>query len=345
MLNKVIAEANIEKAKKIIDKVDKIVIVTHISHDGDAMGSSLAMSHFLTQIGKLVNVVIPNDYPGFLRWMPDAKNAIVEHWKQSLAIETIENAELIFCMDFNALNRLGRMMKAVEESSAKKIMIDHHPSPDDFCHVTISHPEISSTSELVFRFICRMGLFEYIDKKCAECIYTGMMTDTGAFTYNSNSPAIYYIISELLGKGIDKDAIYSKVYNHYTESRMRLQGYTLYQKMKVFAEYNTALISLSQEEQKQFQWKKGDTEGFVNLPLSINDIKLSVFIREEENIIRISFRSKGTFPCNEMAHAIFKGGGHLNASGGEFSGTLDEAIALFENALPNYKHLLIENKN
>jgi phosphoesterase RecJ-like protein len=245
-------------------------------------------------------------------------------------------------LDFNTLSRIERIAESVRKSPAKKILIDHHPYPDDFCDVTISHPEISSTSELIFRFICRMGMFEYLDKNAAECIYAGMMTDTGAFTYNSNSPAIYYIISELLNKGIDKDKIYSKVYNHYTESRMRLEGYVLYEKMKIFSEYRAALISLSQEEQKRFQWKKGDTEGFVNLPLSINDIILSAFIREEEKIIRISLRSKGDFPCNELAHEVFNGGGHLNASGGEYNGTLEEAIALFTEALPRYEHLLGE---
>jgi phosphoesterase RecJ-like protein len=340
MLNKIIAEADIQKAKKIIDKVDKIVIVTHISPDGDALGSSLALYHFLLESGKLVNVIVPNDFPGFLRWMPGTKDIIVEHWKKSLAADLIETAELIFCLDFNTLNRIDPMGDRVKQASAKKIMIDHHPYPDVFCDVTISHPEISSTSELIFRFICRMGLFDYIDKNCAECIYTGMMTDTGAFTYNSNSPAIYYIISELLVKGIDKDAIYTKVYNKSSESRLRLQGFILYEKMKIFSEYKTSLITLSLEEQKQFQWRKGDTEGFVNIPLSIDGMIFSAFIREEEGIIRISLRSKGAFPSNEFATEIFGGGGHLNAAGGEYFGTLEEAIALFEEALPKYQHFL-----
>jgi phosphoesterase RecJ-like protein len=185
-----------------------------------------------------------------------------------------------------------------------------------------------------------MGLFEYLNKNCAECIYTGMMTDTGAFTYNSNTPAIYYIISELLHKGINKDAIYSKVYNSCTENRIRMQAYTIYEKMKIFPNNKTALITLSFSEQKQFQCKKGDTEGFVNIPLSIESIVLSVFIREDENVIRISFRSKGSFPTNEMAADVFGGGGHLNASGGEYYGTLEDAVALFEEALPKYEPLL-----
>ncbi|MDR0865445.1 MAG: bifunctional oligoribonuclease/PAP phosphatase NrnA [Candidatus Symbiothrix sp.] len=341
MLNKIISENNIQKAKKLIDKSDKIVIVTHLSPDGDALGSSLALYHFLLELGKSVNVVVPNNFPPFLKWMKGAKDVLIAEWKENLARELIRAADLVFCLDFNTLKRIDRLAPFVEQTAAKKIMIDHHPGPGDFCDVTISHPELSSTSELVFRFICRMGMFDYLDRECAECIYAGMMTDTGAFTYNSNSPYIYYIISELLEKGIDKDAIYDKVYNNYSESRIRLQGFLLYEKMKIFREYNTSLISLSCEEQKQFQWRKGDAEGFVNIPLSIEGIVFSALIREDEDLIKISFRSKGTFPTNQFSAEIFGGGGHLNASGGEFYGKLEEAIALFEEALPRYKDLLI----
>jgi phosphoesterase RecJ-like protein len=340
MLNKIIAESNIQKAKKLIDKYDKIVIVSHISPDGDAIGSSLAMYHFLLELGKLVNIVVPNDFPGFLKWMPGVKNVILGDKNEPLAAETILGAELIFCLDFNSLSRIEHIAPFVTQSTAKKIMIDHHPYPDNFCNLTISHPEISSTSELIFRFICRMGMFEFLNKNCAECIYTGMMTDTGAFTYNSNSPAIYYIISELLYKGINKDAIYSNVYNNYTSGRIRLQGYVFYEKMRIFKEYKTSLITLSINEQNRFQYMKGDAEGFVNIPLSIESIVFSAFIREDEKVIRISLRSKGQFPCNEFATAVFGGGGHLNAAGGEFCGKLEDAVALFEKSLSGYKDRL-----
>jgi phosphoesterase RecJ-like protein len=345
MLNKIIAESNIQKAEKLIDKYDKIVIISHISPDGDAIGSSLALYHFLLELGKSVNVVVPNDFAAFLKWMPGVKDVVIGSKNESLAAETIAGAELLFCLDFNTLNRIEQLAPLVVQSTASKIMIDHHPYPDNFCDVTISHPEISSTGELIFRFICRMGMFESMNKNCAECIYTGMMTDTGAFTYNSNSPAIYYIISELLQeKGIDKDAIYSKVYNNYTPGRIRLQGYVLHEKMRIYKEYKTALITLSINEQNRFQYTKGDAEGFVNVPLSIESIVFSAFIREDENVIRISLRSKGQFPCNEFATAIFGGGGHLNASGGEFYGKLEEAVALFEKSLPEYKELLTGKK-
>jgi phosphoesterase RecJ-like protein len=340
MLNKIISESNIQRARKLIDKSNKIVIVTHISPDGDAIGSSLALYHFLLQIGKSVNVLIPNNFPVFLKWVKGVKDIVIGEWKENLTRELIDGADLIFCLDFNILKRIEQLGPLVKQAVAEKIMIDHHLDPDDFCDVVISHPEISSTSELIFRFICRMGMFEYIDKNCAECIYLGMMTDTGAFTYNSNSPQIYYIISELLEKGVDKDAIYNKVYNDYSECRIRLQGYVLYEKMKIFKEYKTSLIALSCEEQKKFQWRRGDTEGFVNIPLSINGVVFSVFIREEESKIKISFRSKGKFPTNRFAAESFNGGGHLNASGGEFYGTLEDAIALFEETLPKYADIL-----
>ena len=340
MLNKIIAEEHIQKAKKWVNKYDKMVIVTHTSPDGDALGSSLALYHFLTEYGKQVNVVVPNEFPEFLRWMPGVDQITIAEKNLPIVTEMFEAAELVFCLDFNIPKRAERLDSLLRDTPAKKILIDHHLDPEFFCDITISHPEIASTSELIFRFICRMGLYEQIDKACAECIYTGMMTDTGAFTYNSNSPAIYYIISELLQKGIDKDAIYAKVYNSYNARRIRLQGYVLYVKMELFHEYKTSLISLTFEEHQRFRSQKGDTEGFVNIPLSIENVVFSAFIREERDVVRISLRSKGNFPTNQFAREIFGGGGHLNASGGEFYGKLEDALKLFEEALPRYKHLL-----
>jgi phosphoesterase RecJ-like protein len=341
MLNKIIPEDSIQKAKKLINKYDKIIIITHTSPDGDALGSSLALYHFLTEYGKQVDVIVPNEFPDFLQWMPGADQIIIAEKNLSIAAELVEAAELIFLLDFNVLKRIEQIEPLIQKSSANKILIDHHLEPDKFCNITISHPEISSTAELIFRFICRMGLYEYVNKACAECIYIGMMTDTGAFTYNSNSPAIYYIISELLEKGIDKDAIYSRIYSNLSERKIRMQGYVLYNKMKIFRNYKTSLISLTYGEHQQFKSQKGDTEGFVNIPLSIESIVFSAFIREEKDVVRISFRSKGDFPTNQFAKEVFGGGGHLNASGGEFYGKLEDALKLFEEALPRYKNLLI----
>jgi len=341
MLNKIISEDSIQKAKKLIDKYNNIIIVTHQSPDGDALGSSLALYHFLSEFGKQANVVVPNEFPDYFQWMPAVDQIVIADKSFDMATELFEAAELIFFLDFNTLKRIERLETLVLESKAKKILIDHHLDPDVPCDVSISHPNISSTSELIFRFICRMGFFEYIDKSCAECIYTGMMMDTGAFTFNSNSPAIYYIISELLHLGVDKDAIYAKVHYNNSFRRIRMQGYILYNKLKVFRDYNTSLITLSYDEHLRFRSQKGDTEGIVNIPLAINRVVFSVFIREEKDVVRISLRSKGNFPANQFAKEIFGGGGHLNASGGEFYGKLEDAIRIFEDALPRYKHLLI----
>lgn len=346
MLSKVIAQANIDHARKWFERADKIVIVTHVAPDGDAIGSSLGLWHFLESQEKTVNVIVPNAFPDFLRWMPGAKDIIRYDKYAEFADKLLNEADVICCLDFNALSRIDAMAEAVAKSPARKMLIDHHLNPEEFCKIIISHPGISSTSELIFRLICRLGYFEEITKEGAECIYTGMMTDTGGFTYNSNNREIYYIISELLSKGIDKDEIYRKVYNTYSEGRLRLMGYVLYDKMQVFPQFNSALIWLTRDEQKKFQYIKGDTEGFVNIPLSIKNIIFSVFLREdtEKNMIKISLRSVGTFPCNKVAADFFNGGGHLNASGGEFYGTMEDAIELYKQALVKYEELLQAKK-
>lgn len=345
MLSKVILQANIDKVETYFERAGKLVIVTHVSPDGDALGSSLGLYHFLSSQGKTVNVIVPNAFPDFLRWMPGAKDIIRYDKYAEFADKLIGEADVICCLDFNALSRIDKMSKVVDEAPGRKVMVDHHLDPEPFCNVTISHPEISSTSELVFRLICRMGCFDDISFEGAECIYTGMMTDTGGFTYNSNSREIYFIISELLSKGIDKDEIYRRVFNTYSEGRLRLMGYVLYEKMQVFAQFRSALIWLTKAEQGQFQYMKGDTEGFVNMPLQIKGICFSVFLREdtEKNMIKVSLRSVGKFPCNKVAAEFFNGGGHLNASGGEFYGTMDEAIELFKRALVKYENLLLQN--
>ena len=344
MLTKVIEQAKIDHFTKWFERADKIVIVSHVSPDGDAIGSSLGLAQFLDSQDKTVNVIVPNAFPDFLKWMPGSKDILLYDRYKEFADKLINEADIICCLDFNSLKRIEEMADSVATSPARKILIDHHLYPEDFCRIVISHPEISSTSELVFRLICRMGYFSDISREGAECIYTGMMTDTGGFTYNSNNREIYFIISELLSKGIDKDDIYRKVYNTYSESRLRLMGYVL-SNMKVYREYNSALISLTKEEQGKFDYIKGDSEGFVNIPLSIKNIRFSCFLREdtERRIIKISLRSVGTFPCNKLAAEFFNGGGHLNASGGEFTGTMAEAKQVFEEALKKYKTLLTEN--
>ncbi|MDR1938432.1 MAG: bifunctional oligoribonuclease/PAP phosphatase NrnA, partial [Tannerellaceae bacterium] len=323
-----------QKAKKYVEKGDSFLIIAHVAPDGDALGSSLGLFHFLNEYGKdKVSVVVPNSFPAFYRWMPGAKDIVIYEKYPDFAEQLIREADVIFCLDFNEPKRAGKLSAPLLAAEGRKIMIDHHLDPADFCRVTMSYPEISSTSEMIFRFICRMGMYDLISKQAAECIYTGMMTDTGSFTYNSNHPEIYTIIGELIKKGIDKDHIYRKVYQVYSESRLRLMGYVLYEKMKVYPKQRTALITLSQEELLRFQYTTGDTEGFVNLPLSIDGIEFAAFIREDLDCVKVSLRSVGDFPCNEFAIAYFNGGGHKNASGGEFYGSPADAVATFEKAL------------
>ena len=302
MITKIIHEEKIQKAKKYVEKGESFVIVTHVTPDGDAIGSALGLYHFLTAYGKdNVTVVVPNDFPQFYKWMPGHKEIVIHEKYPDFAEQLIRDADVLFCLDFNEPKRIEKLAPAVVAAEGRRVMIDHHLNPADFCRVTMSYPEMSSTSEMVFRFICRMGMFDLINKDCAACIYTGMMTDTGSFTYNSNKPEIYTIISELIKKGIDKDLIYRKVNQVYSESRLRMMGYVLYEKMKVYPEQHAALITLSLEEMNRFHYVTGDTEGFVNLPLSIENVAFSVFIREDKDYVKISLRSVGDFPCNQFA--------------------------------------------
>ncbi|MDR2920536.1 MAG: DHH family phosphoesterase [Tannerella sp.] len=333
MLTKIFNEKEIHKLQTYIEKGDSFVIVTHISPDGDAIGSSLGLYHYLSVIGKdNVRIIVPNAFPAFLKWMPGAKDIMIyeNQEEQQYAERLIQEADVIFCLDFNELKRIGKLASLVEAADGRKIMIDHHLNPGDFAKLVISYPEMSSTCEMVFRLICALKGFDDINKESAQCIYTGMMTDTGGFTYQSNDPALYLIIMELLKKGIDKDAIYRKVYQVYSESRLRLMGYTMHEKMNIYPDEKAALITLSVDELKRFHYVQGDTEGFVNMPLSIEGIEFVVFIREDPDYIKVSLRSVGDFPCNTFATTYFNGGGHKNASGGEFFGTLNEAKSVFE---------------
>lgn len=341
MLTKVIEQSKIDHFIKWFERADKIVIVSHVAPDGDAIGSSLGLWHFLNTQDKEVSVIVPNAFPDFLKWMPGSKDILLYDRYKEFADKLIMEADVICCLDFNAIHRIDAMGDIVLASPARKILIDHHLDPENFCKIIISHPGISSTSELVFRLICRMGYFGDITKEGAECIYTGMMTDTGGFTYNSNNREIYFIIGELLSKGIDKDEIYRKVFNTYSESRLRLMGHVL-SHMKVYHDHRAALITLTKKEQSLFNYIRGDSEGFVNIPLSIKNVIFSCFLREdtEKPMIKVSLRSVGKFPCNQMAAEFFNGGGHLNASGGEIYGTMEEAKQILEAALEKFKPLL-----
>ena len=337
MLNKLIDSDKIHKLKTYVSKGDKFVIISHEMPDGDAVGSSLGLYHYLMMFGKKsIHVVVPNIFPDFLKWMPGANDIVIAEKYPDFARQLIMEADVIFCLDFNAIRRVGKLASTLAASDGRKILIDHHLEPENFAKIEISYPEMSSTSELVFRMICAFGDVDLIEKDAATCFYTGMMTDTGAFSYNSNNENIYLIVSELIKKGIDKDEIYRVVYQDFTESRLRLMGYVLYEKMRTYPAKRAALFTLSRDELNRFRYKCGDTESLVNMPLMVRGIGFSVFMREERNFIKVSLRSEGDFPCNMFAARFFNGGGHKNASGGEFYGTMQQAVKAFEEGLAKF---------
>lgn len=333
MISRIIKESQIKAFRQLLENSTNIVITCHLTPDGDAIGSSLGLYHVLTAVGKDVRIITPDIPPRSLIFLPCAKDIIPYSKYSDFAKQLFDESDLIICLDFNSLKRVDKMEPILAAASAPKVLIDHHIDPDDFADVVISYPNMSSTCVLVFRVLCRLELLDMVDKKAAECIYTGMMTDTGNFTYNSNDPDLYVIIAELLRKGINKDRLYSMVCNTNSDTRLRLNGYAIHQKMELFPEHQAALITLSQDELKEFDYEKGDTESLVNIPLSIPGITYSVFLRDDVEYIKVSTRSKGEFPVNRICEKYFNGGGHKNAAGGEFHGTLSEAIDVFMSIL------------
>lgn len=336
MITKIIQEENIIAVSKLISDAGKIIIVSHKRPDGDAIGSSLGLYHFLRTQGKEVSVVLPDTIPDYMYALPSADTIVFYDKQKETAQALIDNCDLLFCLDFNGLDRIGNLSAPVNDSKAKKVLMDHHLHHDNFCDVIISHPEMSSTCELVFRLISRMGYYDAMPLESAQCICAGMMTDTGGLSYNANRPDVYTIMGELLKKGVDKDALYRKIFNNYSENRMRLMGYMLYEKMKIYPEYHTAILTLSYKEMLRFNYQPGDSEGFVNMPLSIDHVFCSIFIKEEKDCMKLSFRSQGDFDVNKMANELFGGGGHKNASGAENKGTMEETLKIIEEALPIY---------
>lgn len=338
MIKDIFSSPDIERLKTIIAEGSMFVLTCHAGPDGDALGSTLGMAHYLTALGKEATVIVPDAFPDFLAWMPGAQEIVRFDKHRDKAELLIAMADVVLVMDYNALSRVDDMGPLIEKTKAKKVLVDHHLQPAQFCDLNFSFSQLSSTCEVVFRLVVAMDGYDVLTKAACECIYAGMMTDTGCFSYGPCTQEVYLIISMLMQKEINKDRIYNKVFNNYSEGRLRLMGYVLYEKMRVFPEYHAALITLSREEMARFDFVKGDTEGLVNIPLQMKGIHFSAFLREdtEKDLIRVSLRSQGTFPCNKFAAKYFTGGGHLNASGGQHVGTLQEAIEIFERALEEF---------
>lgn len=329
--------------RSLIDDATSIVLCCHMNPDGDALGSCLGLQEYLSLQGKESVVIVPDQYPDYLRWLPNTEKIIRydKHVEQGDLL--LKTADLIFCLDFNTASRTDKMADTLLASAAKKVLIDHHLGPDMPTVLTVSHPESCSTSELVFRLVWQLGGFEELDKKFASSVYCGMMTDTGGFTYNSSDPDIFFIISQLLTKHINKDKIYRNVFHNYSENRLRLTGYVMLEKLVVDSARHASYFTLTRQDLRRFHFIKGDAEGLVNMPLQIKGLKLSISLREDtekENLIWVSLRSVDDFPCNKVAEEFFNGGGHLNASGGRLNCSMEEAVKITQQAFLRFESML-----
>ena len=342
-----LSSAELATMRETISGSHTIIICCHKSPDGDAMGSSLAWAEYLRTQGKEPTVIVPDAYPDFLQWLPGTEKVVRFDKHADKAKALFAAADLVFCLDFNRSDRVDEMKDTLDTTAAKKVMIDHHLDPFMDTVLTVSHPTMSSTSELVFRIITQLGGFSEMSTKCAVCIYCGMMTDTGGFTYNSNSPEIFFIISQLLTKGFDKDKIYRNVFNNYSPWAIRLRGYIMCHKLNVFNDLHASFFSISRRDMRDFHFIKGDAEGLVNEPLRIKGMRLSISLREDDrrdNLIWVSLRSVDDFPCNKVAAEFFNGGGHLNASGGRLNCSLEEAERVVRRAFLHFEDLLKQKK-
>lgn len=334
-------KSDISDIKQLLASPKQIVIVPHKNPDGDAIGSTLALYHYLTSKGHQANVIAPNDYPQFLKWMPGESIIINHEANIKEANSLISDAELIFTLDFNALHRTGNMELPLAESNAIKILIDHHQQPDDYAKYVYSDVSMCSTSEMIYHFLEMLDDTKSIDAKIATCLYVGIMTDTGSFRFSSTTSTTHRVIANLIDKGAANADIHSSVYDNNSYNRLQLLGLSL-NNLKIVPHLNTAYISLSQQELNKYHFKKGDTEGVVNYGLSIKGIKFAaIFIEhKQEGIIKISLRSKDKFDVNEFSRAHFNGGGHVNAAGGRSNLNLQQTIDKFVSILPNYSKAL-----
>jgi len=332
---------DISAIKALLSTPKNIVIVCHKNPDGDAIGSTLGLYHYLKKYNHNTQVITPNDYPGFLKWVPGEDTILKYDSQTEMSNKAIEEADIIFTLDFNAFHRTGQMQPALEASKAIKILIDHHQEPDDYAAYTYSDVSMSSTCEMVYHFIDMLDDADNIDASIATCLYLGIMTDTGSFRFPSTTSTTHRIVAELIDKGARNAEVHNNVYDTNSYNRLQLLGCAL-TNLKVLPELRTAYITLTQNELRKFDYKKGDTEGVVNYALSLeNIIFAAIFIEDkQEGIIKISLRSKGGFSVNEFSRAHFNGGGHNNAAGGRSETPLDATVEKFLSILPQYKDAL-----
>lgn len=344
MLQKLLTAEQQEQLATLVANAHNIVITGHLSPDGDAIGSTTALTQILRRMGKHATTVVPNDFPDFLKWVPTAREVMIYDTQTDEVEALLAETDLVFCLDHAETSRMAALGEAILRCPAPRVVMDHHLKPaPDWCTLLVSRPEMCSACEVLFTVALQMGWLEEMTHDEAVSIYTGMMTDTGAFTFASTRPEVYEIISMLLRQGIDKDRIYRNVFYTYSTDRLKLMGYMLYVKMKVMHPYHAALMTLDNEERRHYRTRNGDTEGFVNLPLQIEGMRLSIFLRQDTDnpgVIRVSTRSVDDFPCNELCQRFYNGGGHKNASGGRLECSMDEAVEITKKALAAYADLL-----
>ncbi|SEM08612.1 phosphoesterase RecJ domain-containing protein [bacterium A37T11] len=319
----------------------QIVVTTHYKPDGDALGSSLALFHWLRAKGHAVSLIVPSDYPAFLNWLPGQEVIQVFTQQQEAANKLIQQANIIFCLDFNGLARIHTMEHAVREAKGTKVMIDHHLEPEGFDDIRLWDPTAAATAQLIFEFLANhMDARDMITSDMATCMYTGIMTDTGSFRFRSTTAAVHLITADLITLGAENWKIHDFIYNSSTESRLKFIGHCLLNRLEVLPEYNTALFTITREDLQKFSITTGDTEGLVNYALSIVNIRLAGLFVDRTDLVKLSLRSIENIPCNEICREYFNGGGHLNAAGGFSSESLHATVEKFKGILPNYKQQL-----
>ena len=331
-----ISESSLAYLKKLLGEKSDVLITTHYNPDGDAIGSSLALYHFLLTENIAAKVLIPNELPTFLKWMPGVDEAVIYTDSNKTGDDLIAAADLIFCMDYNSLSRVKLFTDQLRASNATRVLIDHHIQPENEFDLIFSEINVSSTSELLFQILTEAGLALVITRALAECLFVGIMTDTGSFSFACNQYQTFETASNLIKAGIDVERIHRMVYDTYSESRMRLLGHCLGTNMKVIAEHATAYIWLTKEELENFDYRQGDTEGVVNYALSIQNVGVAALFTERDDRVRVSLRSKGEFSVNDFARTHFNGGGHRNAAGGDIFKNMTETLLWFESLLPAY---------
>lgn len=327
----------IEKLQSWISSAKSIIITAHKSPDGDSIGSSLGLFHYLSKKHPNVKICHPDPAPNFLHWLPGYEQILNLEEHSEDVKKLFQQAELIFCLDYNSSSRIGQMESLMNDSKANKVMIDHHRDPDmDFCNLMFSDITSCSTSQLVYELIESSDDLEMLDERTGTPLYTGIVTDTGSFRFSSTSPKTHRIAASLIEHGVKHWEAHENTFDDNSLDRIKLVSYALLEKLVVNPEFKTAYISLEQKELERFSATKGDTEGLVNQALGVQGVRMAVFLKEDDGIIKISFRSKGSIPVNDLARENFSGGGHLNASGGKFVGNMQDAIKKFVTILPNF---------